>query len=356
MTIPPVRTNRKPTWRGVFFVLTMVAGVWLFARSVQTIGIDSIRDGLARVGWGFVIILALSGAREVSRTLAWMRTIEGSARPRFAQAFRARLAGEAVSTLLPMGMVVGEPAKAAGVGPSVPFARAFAGLAVEFVFYTASLVPVMIAGMLAFMVVTRVRMATWVVVIAAFLATAVVVVAVVQSLRNAIGRRLALSGVPAAGSKGKFEAVVARVRRAVDLVFGFGRRRPEHLFPIATHEVSYQVFAIAEVYVTLWLINAQPPTVASAIVLETVGRLITIAFQALPMRVGVDEAGAAIVAGHLHLATASGITLALVRKLRLLFWSAVGLALLVRKPALDTLAPLLPLRQRTAVIHEQPSF
>jgi hypothetical protein len=330
--------DRRRIWRRPFFVLTMVAGTWLLVRSVQTIGVDSVRDGLTRVGWGFVIILALSGAREVSRTLAWMCTIEGPVRPKFTQAFRSRLVGEAVATLLPMGMVVGEPAKAAGIGPSVPFSRAIAGLAVEFVFYAVSLVPVMIAGLLAFMVVTHVRMATWIVVASALVAGAAVVVAVLQSVRTSSGRPL------------------ARVRRAMDVVLGFGARRPEHLRPIARHEALYQVLAVAEVYVTLWLINRQAPTIASAIVLETLGRLITIAFQALPMRVGVDEAGAAIVAGHLHLPTATGLTLALVRKLRLLFWSAVGLALIARKPVLATRPPLLSLRHRTSVAHEQPCF
>lgn len=82
MTTPPVRVHRQPTWRGVFFVLTMAVGVWLFARSVQTLGVDGIRDGLARVGWGFVVVLVLSRAREVARTLAWMRAVEWSARPR----------------------------------------------------------------------------------------------------------------------------------------------------------------------------------------------------------------------------------------------------------------------------------
>jgi Lysylphosphatidylglycerol synthase TM region len=355
MTTPAVAVDRRRAWRTMFVVLAVLAGVWLFARSIEAIGIDGIRDGLVRVGWGFVIILALSGAREVSRTLAWMRTIEGDARPTFAQAFRSRLVGEALSTLLPMGMVVGEPAKAAGVGPSVPFAQAFAGLVVEFVFYAASLVPVMIAGLLAFMVVTQVRMATWIVVANALVAGAAVVVAVLQSLRTTIGRPLVRNRLAAISSQGTSWTALARVRRAMNVLLGFGSRRPEHLLPIARHEAFYQVLAVAEVYVTLWFINGRAPTVASAIVLETVGRLITIAFQALPMRVGVDEAGAAIFAGQLHLPTATGVTLALVRKLRLLFWSAVGLALIVRNPVPGTRAALLPLLHRGTVTHEQPS-
>jgi len=51
----------------------------------------------------------------------------------------------------------------------------------------------------------------------------------------------------------------------------------------------------------------------------------------IPMRVGVDEASSSFVAGHVSLDPATGLTLALVRKLRMLFWSAVGLALLVRR-------------------------
>ncbi len=111
--------------------------------------------------------------------------------------------------------------------------------------------------------------------------------------------------------------------------------RPGHLAAIAASEAAYQVLAVAEVYVTLLLIRPEPPTIASAVVLETVSRAITMFFKMIPMRIGVDEASSSFVAGHVSLDPASGLTLALVRKLRLAFWSAVGLALLVRRRARD---------------------
>ena len=80
------------------------------------------------------------------RTLAWTHTIEGPVRLSFRDAFRARLAGEALNALLPMGMLVGEPMKAEHVGHRLPFATAFTALAVELAFYGVSLVLLFSAG------------------------------------------------------------------------------------------------------------------------------------------------------------------------------------------------------------------
>lgn len=347
------RISRWLTLRGLFIALTTVLGVGLFVRSVQTVGADGIRDGLTRVGWGFVVILLLSGAREVARTLAWMRSVEGPARLGFTQAFRARLGGEALSTLLPMGMLVGEPAKAAQVGPRIPFAKAFAGLAVEFAFYTASLVPVMVAGGLTFVAMAHLPIATRSAVVTALTVTAAGV-AVVRYKRHAARQLWASPGISTAGRTSVFARGIASVRQVGDLVFGFRTRQPRDVAPIVAYEMAFHLLSIAEVYVTLWLVSPAAPTLASAVVLETVGRVITIAFQALPMRVGVDEAAAALFAGRLNLGSATGVTLALVRKLRLLVLSAIGLAMLMYRAPADASAPVVYMPRRT-VAREQPS-
>jgi len=51
----------------------------------------------------------------------------------------------------------------------------------------------------------------------------------------------------------------------------------------------------------------------------------------VPLRLGVDEAGTALVTRALGLGTATGVTLALVRKARVLVWVVCGLLLLVRR-------------------------
>jgi hypothetical protein len=277
-----------------------VGALALFAYAVQTAGAAQIVSGIQRVGWWFAVILLLSGAREAVRAFAWTRTIEGAAPLPFGDALRARLAGEALSALLPMGMLVGEPLKASHVQSRVPFRAAFTGLAVEFGFYTASLILLLGAGAATFLGFVSGPY------LLPLLSLSIALVACLAPTLRRIGA----------------------VRRGVAFVRGFSERHPEHLRTIALCELAYQALAVAEVYLTLWLVSPQAPTVAAALVLETVSRLIVIVFKPVPMRVGVDEASASLVAAHLSLAAPTGLALALIRKLRLLFWSAVGVTLI----------------------------
>jgi len=62
-----------------------------------------------------------------------------------------------------------------------------------------------------------------------------------------------------------------------------------------------------------------------------VNRVITVVFKFVPLRVGVDEAGTAVFTNVLGLGATVGVTLALVRKARVIAWVVVGLVLLVRR-------------------------
>jgi hypothetical protein len=88
---------------------------------------------------------------------------------------------------------------------------------------------------------------------------------------------------------------------------------------------------VAEIYVTLQLLMGEAPSLLTAFLLESVNRVITVVFKVVPLRVGVDEAGTALFTRVLGLGTTVGVTLALVRKARVLVWVIVGLLLLVRR-------------------------
>jgi len=275
---------------------TACIGAVLFAYAIHAIGLPRIQETVVRIGWGFAAIVLLSGAREAARTLAWMRAIEGPAQLPFLEAFRARLAGEALSTLLPMGILVGEPAKAEHVGDRLPFATAFGALAIELAFYGASLLLLFSAGVLALF---------------PFSTTLLLAAAPLVALPH-VARKLLMIGEP---------------------VLGFASRHPARAWSVISLEIAFHALAIAEGYVTLTLISPHRVAWTSALVLETVSRAVTLIFKVLPMRMGVDEAGAAMFANRLDLGATTGIMLALVRKIRLLFWSAVGLAILLMRSA-----------------------
>ena len=86
-------------------------------------------------------------------------------------------------------------------------------------------------------------------------------------------------------------------------------------------------------YIALALIVPGHASWTSALVLETMNRGVTILFKILPLRLGVDEAGAALVAARFDLTSATGVTVALVRKLRLLAWNGIGLLVLLTRSA-----------------------
>ena len=323
--------------RLVFLVAAMCGGV-LFIHSIRAVGSSAILATLGQIGWGFAAILLLSGGREVLRTIAWMRTIDAPVQLGFTHALRARLAGEALSTLLPMGVVAGEPMKAAQLGPQVSFATAFRALAVEFAFYSASLVPLMASGAIAIAIVERLSIrALTIGVGGSALAVGAFLVAGGRT-RWWIGSRTRAADELSDPPSDLLSRVAFEWRRLCEAISGFASRHPEQVWPLVALETGYHICAIAEVYLTLALISPSRPTLVSALVLETVNRVVTVVFQILPMRVGVDESSAALSAGRLDLGAATGVSLALVRKLRLLFWSTVGIVLLLL-PASQPSAP-----------------
>ena len=96
---------------------------------------------------------------------------------------------------------------------------------------------------------------------------------------------------------------------------------------------SFHALAVLEVFLTLrWLLGDSSPTLAQAIVFEALNRVMTVAFKFVPFRIGVDEALSGALAPMLALNPTAGVSLAVVRKVRSLFWSAIGLGIVAAHP------------------------
>ena len=63
---------------------------------------------------------------------------------------------------------------------------------------------------------------------------------------------------------------------------------------------------------------------------ETVNRVVNLFFAFVPMRIGVDEGGAALMLNTIGYGAAEGVSLAIIRKIRMLFWVTVGLIIASR--------------------------
>ncbi|MCA1566707.1 MAG: lysylphosphatidylglycerol synthase domain-containing protein [Acidobacteria bacterium] len=318
-------------------IIFAAGGLLLFAYYVWKAGPQSIWQNITQLGAGFVVVLLISAARPLVRAVAWTRCFEGGVRLRVRDALKAYLAGDALGSLTPLGMVVSEPAKAAFVRDRVPVVASISALAVENLFYMLSVALFIFAGtvalLLSFPLNSKLRLASY---------ATLVVVAVVVTAGYLVMRRQwrFLSGVLAALerrgiARGFVAARGERVRAVEARIYGFYENNRARFIPILALEGCFHLAGVAEVYATLYFILDRPPAfrelALAAFVLESVNRVINVIFKFVPMRVGVDEAGTGLITKVLKFGTTAGVTLAIVRKARVMVWTAVGVAVLVRR-------------------------
>lgn len=323
---PPSRT------RNLAALLAAGAGLALFIWALRDAGLHQVTGSLERVGAGFVLILAISATRPVTRAAAWCLCLDERTPLPLGAAVSASITGTALGDLTPLGVLLSEPAKAVLVRERVGLVTALSTLTIENLLYTLSVVVMILAGTAAFLAsfpVPDSLRRLGLLLVAATVALAIAALAVVWTrVRLASGLLARLARVDPIGRM--VAPRIPAVRLLEDHVFAFASRHPGRLLPLALLEASFHVSAIAEVWVTLALLGLHP-TVLGAFVLEYVDRVVTVVFKFVPLRLGVDEAGTGLAADILGLGTAPGVALAIVRKARVLVWTAVGVLLLMRR-------------------------
>jgi hypothetical protein len=324
----PSNAQRRFTPAGI--ILT-AAGLALFVYFVNRAGLGQVYDGVKRLGAGFIIIIAIAGLRHVVRSAAWCLCMEAPYRLRFSDALRARLMGDAIGNILPIGsFAVAEPSKPILIRDRVPLMAGFTSFVIENIFYGLSVVIFVFAGMVALLLTFHLPKGLR---IASFITIGVILALVVISLVLVRRQVRFVSGAAAFTHRHGLDAKwMEKARAFEDRVYGFYLRNARRFVPILFLESCFHVAGVLEIYVTLYFISPdQAPTLFTAFILESVNRIITMAFKFIPLRMGVDEAGTAKISKILRFTEAAGVTLAIVRKGRDLFWAIIGIALLVQR-------------------------
>ena len=323
--------NRKLARFGLVFAFL---GLLLFAYFVRKAGVTQITDGIKRLGFGFLLILAISAIRQVARSLAWTKCFEAPYFIRFRDAFAARVMGDALGNIIPLASVaVAEPSKAAFVTNRVPLMASLSALALENIFYSLSVALFVFSGtaalLLSFSLPKPLRYAS----IGALIATVVIVPLGYLVIRRQLKFLSGPMGLfqRRGIARGWMEKTIPRAQTLEDRIYGFYSRNRSRLLLIFLLEMCFHFTGVLEIYTTLWFISAIAPTLLTAFILESVNRVINVVFKFVPLRTGVDEAGTGMLAKVLGFTTAIGVTLAIVRKGRDIFWSGLGVALIVRR-------------------------
>jgi hypothetical protein len=318
-----------------FSIIFAVLGLLLFAYFIKRAGVEQIFEGMKRLGAGFLLVFLISCVRLTVRALAWTRCCEAPYQLRFMDAAKARVMGDALGNLVPLGtVIVSEPSKAVLVRDRIPLMAALSSLAIENLFYSLSVALFIFCGtaslLLAFPLPKPLRYGS----IAALIAVAVIIPLAFLVIRKEW--KFASGALEYLYRRGMWKKTLEgrreRVRNVEDRVYGFYARNRSRFLSIMLLEACFHLAGILEAYVVLHFISVGiAPTLFKAFVLESVNRVITVVFKFMPFRVGVGEGSTKWTANLLGFAGVSGVTLEIVRKARDLCWTALGFLLLVRR-------------------------
>ena len=310
--------------------LAFILGFGLLVFVINRVGIQPVFDALLRVGFGFFIVVGISGARHFLRTIAMRAAVPAEHRRiSFTQAFTARLGGEAISFLTFTGPLLGEATKVALLRKRVPLTYGVPALVVDNLLYNLSVVFFVLSGACVMLFTYHLPPLVYYVLIGIALIAALGIAAAAVAARRRV--MLMTWSIDQLARLRLSPKVILRKRHHVyhlELkVYDFYKHHPAAFFGMIACNLAAHATSVVEVFVTLKLLGFNPQ-LAQAYIIESLTKVINFAFAFVPGTIGVYEGGTEVILQTLGFAAATGVTLALVRKAAIVFWTSLGLLVL----------------------------
>jgi phosphatidylglycerophosphate synthase len=318
------RTDSKP--RDSFRVFAGFLGIALLAYLILRTGAGTIVQHAREVGWGLVIIFALGGVSHVIKTWAWRITFQCDlSKVSFGRSFALRLISEAVGTFGLPGQVLGEAMRVSLLGPSVPVANSVSAATLDRGLFTVSAALVSVTGILVALVAVPLSK-TWrlyALLFAGGVAIFVALLALAMRRRWPVisGTARVIGQLP--GFKKFLDGKQSIVDSAEKNFLGFYHETPKAFWASLTLNLVCQGLAILEIYLLLHFMGARI-SFLGAFVLEALTKCISVIGAINPGNVGTYEGGNMMITRLFGVTSAAGLTLGLCRRVRGLFWAAIG--------------------------------
>lgn len=334
---PDVRSKSNKT-KIIIWVhaITFLLGFALLVYVIYKIGYDKIVDSLAAVGVGFFVVLALNLSRHLGRAASLFLAIEPKYRTLgFWSVVAARFGGEAVNFFSFAGPFLGDATKAVLLKKDLPLTHGASAVIVDNILYYLSVILVVLAGVATLIVAFGSRSANLnnvllmivIVAVAGFAALAMAIkysVTPFTTIFTAFERR---------GWAPRF--LVRRKPAILEIetnVFQFYHQRRSDFFKVFAISIGVHALSVVEVLLALKFLGYDAQ-VSTAFVTESLTKVINVVFSFVPGTIGVYEGGNGIILQILGYSAAAGVTLALVRRVAILFSTSVGLVILLWRAA-----------------------
>jgi hypothetical protein len=322
----PVEADRAGPPRRLWNRLVPVlgaAGLGLLVYLIAELGPSRILAQLHGLGSILPVVLIVTAAKYPLQTAGWRLALPSQARPPWGESISATITGDALGYLTWAGPFTGEPIRALLVRDSVPVAAGVAAGAAERAIYNLTSTLFVWTVLLALASATHTLALVAAMVFSAVAAAALAILARRRlRARRETHRHPSLDGPPAA------ETAPARGAAAfLEAARELWRDRRGVLPAIALLCMAQHAILVGEAYLMLSALGGST-TLQTALVFEAVTKIVNTVGLLVPGRLGVSEGGSALLADALGFAASHGLSLALMRRVRALIWSGVGLALL----------------------------
>jgi hypothetical protein len=310
----------------------LACGAALFAWLVYRLGPATILESFRVLSWRLVPLIVFPClALKLFDALAWRAAFPRSGVP-LMPLLASILAGQAVASTTPTGALGRNATMAWMVRDRVRIRDSLSSLIIVQTTSTASqglflLLGIVLARWALPSSPPLVRIMEWLLLLEALAVTGFVAVQMRGVLAGGHGLlgRLGFSGGAGVGE------AAADIDRAL---VSFYRHQPRRLMLSLVYNFLGWVTRAAETWLILYLIGAGV-SVYMALILEAFATGISFATFFLPMDIGVEEGGAVATFLALGLSGATGLSFSLVRRVREVAWTALGLLLLAgdRRPS-----------------------
>jgi len=297
--------------------LAGAAGAGLLVYLIADIGAASIATQVAGLGTVLPAVLVITGLKYPLQAAGWRLALPPGARPPWAESISATITGDALGYVTWAGPFTGEPIRALLIRRSTPLVAGIAAGAAERGLYNLTAFGLVLVAAVM-LTADEQGLIAWIV---ASLGIASVVGIVMRRRRHRRGKSEAdaMGNRPASAQSGR-----AALLEALAMLW---THRRGALPAIAALCLVQHGLLVLEAYLLLGVLSGEV-TFQTALYFEAVTKLVNTVGVVVPGRIGISEGGSALLADVLGLSASYGLSLALMRRVRALIWTGIGLTLL----------------------------
>ena len=312
-------------------MLAGMFGVLLLAFLVRRTGIATLRQSIAAIGWAFILVIALTGVSHVLKTWAWRITLLGEKRHvSFSRMLGLRLGSEAAGQLGFLGQMFGESLRVSLLSSAIPPASRIASVTLDRALFVLSAAVISTAGLVMLLFVGDLprTLSLYASLFASILLGLLLATALAVRKRWAVFSETA----ELVGRVPHFRASIDRWRSLICSVehklLNFYHHTPGAFWGTLALNLACQGAAVLEVYLILFLVGAKIGILAS-LAMEGLTKLVNLMGVFNPGNIGTYEGGNMLIGRMFGFSGVVGLSLGLTRRVRAIFWAAVGSVCLI---------------------------